>query len=336
MRCEITKKVQADRLCHKLFAIALLVLIAALAVGTVSGAAESAASEKSVAAPDILSENIRTNVKTDFAPAVFSPRLKEGVFIDPAAVVIGDVTIGKEVFVGPTAVIRGDEGTPIFIGDFSNVQDGVIIHALETTLNGKNIDGRRFTKAGARLAATDPLFKNGYAVYIGQRTSCAHGTQVHGPAWVGDDTFIGMETIIFNAKVGNKVAIGVASTITGGVEIADGRYVPPGSVIDTQAKADALGPAEGSPYGTTNIAVVHVNEKLSAGYEAAMIAEENAGSGFGSILSGIVMNPLTICVLFIIALLAVLAVFLKLNRKMAENQKVMDELKTSLENLNKK
>jgi len=84
---------------------------------------------------------------------------------------------------------------------------------------------------------------------------------------VGHDTFIGMETLIFNAKIGSNVAIGVGSTITGGVEIPDGKYVPPGSVIDTQEEADSLGPRIGSPYEGTNAAVVHVNENLAIGYE---------------------------------------------------------------------
>ena len=35
--------------------------------------------------------------------------------------------------VAPTAVCRGDEGTPIHVSDLSNMQDGVILHGLETT-----------------------------------------------------------------------------------------------------------------------------------------------------------------------------------------------------------
>jgi len=46
--------------------------------------------------------------------------------------VIGAVSIGKNVMVSPMASVRGDEGMPIYIGEDSNVQDGVVIHALET------------------------------------------------------------------------------------------------------------------------------------------------------------------------------------------------------------
>jgi carbon dioxide concentrating mechanism protein CcmM len=55
----------------------------------------------------------------------------------PFAIVIGDCRIGKLVLVAPLGVYRSDEGFPIHIGDYSNMQDGVILHALETTSHGK-------------------------------------------------------------------------------------------------------------------------------------------------------------------------------------------------------
>ncbi len=85
---------------------------------------------------------------------------------------------------------------------------------------------------------------------------------VHGLAWIGSNNFVGIESMIFNSKVGNNVSIGVASTITGDVEVPDNRYVPPGSVITTQEQADALPPRAGSPYEKTNDAVIHVNNAL--------------------------------------------------------------------------
>ena len=72
--------------------------------------------------------------------------------------------------------------------------------------------------------------------------------------------------MIFNAKVGNNVAIGVSSTITGGVVIPDNKFVPPGSVIVTQQQADALSSRIGSPYENINKDVIHVNENLAEGY----------------------------------------------------------------------
>jgi len=69
--------------------------------------------------------------------------------------------------VSPFVSVRGDEGQPLFVGDDSNVQDGVVIHALETDREtGKNL-----------------IEVNGdkYAVYVGERVSLAHQVQVHRP-----------------------------------------------------------------------------------------------------------------------------------------------------------
>jgi carbonic anhydrase len=217
------------------------------------------------------STNIRPNIQTDFNPNVTSPKISKAAYVDPFAVVIGDCEIGKLVLVAPFAVCRGDEGTPIHIGDYSNLQDGVVLHSLETTAHGKNIDDRRYSGQGSLLKANDTRFKNGFAIYIGDKVSLAHDVQVHGPAYVGNDTFVGMKSLIFNAKVGNRVAIGVSSTITNGVTIPDNKFVPPGSIISTQAQADALPARVGSPYEKINSAVLHVNQELAKGYNAQTI-----------------------------------------------------------------
>lgn len=210
--------------------------------------------------------NIHQNVKTDFNPNVTLPDIDESAFIHPFAIVIGNCYIGEKVLVAPTAVCRGDEGTPLHIGEFSNMQDGVVIHGLETTIDGKNLDDRRFSDNGDLLKGNDSRFESGYSVYVGDNVSLAHGVLIHGPAFVGDSTFVGMESMVFNAKVGSNVAIGVSSTITGGVSIADGKFVPPGSVITTQEQADKLPERIGSPYENINTAVIHVNKELAKGY----------------------------------------------------------------------
>lgn len=176
--------------------------------------------------------------------------------------------IGKIVLVAPFAVCRGDEGTPIRIGDYSNMQDGVILHALETTSHGKNMDDRRYSAEGSLLKGNDAGFKNGFAIYVGDKVSLAHGVQVHGPAYIGNDTFVGMKSLIFNAKIGKRVAIGVSSTITDGVTIPDNKFVPPRTIITTQAQADALPSRVRSPYEAINNAVIHVNQVLAKGYNA--------------------------------------------------------------------
>jgi carbonic anhydrase/acetyltransferase-like protein (isoleucine patch superfamily) len=56
------------------------------------------------------------------------PRIDPRAFVHPDATVIGDVVIGPESSVWPSAVLRGDYGT-ITLGTRTSVQDGAVIHA---------------------------------------------------------------------------------------------------------------------------------------------------------------------------------------------------------------
>jgi len=247
-----------------------LILAAVVVIAAASIIISLMNSDNSVAIEETVTQNwnnLHENVYTSFNEVVVLPEIESEAFIHPFAVVIGNCYIGKMVFVAPTAVCRGDEGTPIHISDDSNLQDGVVLHALKTTNEGNNIDGMKFSSDGQRLNGNDPRFATGYAIWLGERVSLAHGSQVHGPAWVGDDTFIGMEALIFDAKLGNNVAVGVSATVTAGVEIPDGKFVPPGSVIVTQEQADALPDRIGSPYETLNVGVVDVNKQLAEGFD---------------------------------------------------------------------
>ncbi len=110
--------------------------------------------------------------------------------------------------------------------------------------------------------------KNGnkYAVYIGDRVSLAHQAQVHGPASVGDDTFVGMQAFVFKSKVGNNVVIEPAAKVVG-VTIPDGRYVPLGMIVTNQSVADALPViTEDYVFSHLNEGVLHVNTNLAKGY----------------------------------------------------------------------
>jgi carbonic anhydrase/acetyltransferase-like protein (isoleucine patch superfamily) len=55
------------------------------------------------------------------------PKLGKGVFVDPTALVIGDVTLGDDVSIWPMTVLRGDVNF-IRIGARSNIQDGSVVH----------------------------------------------------------------------------------------------------------------------------------------------------------------------------------------------------------------
>jgi carbon dioxide concentrating mechanism protein CcmM len=118
-----------------------------------------------------------------------------------------------------------------------------------------------------------PVLRMVYLYMFGDKVSLAHGVQVHGPAYIGNDTFVGMKSLIFNAKIGNRVAIGVSSTVTNCVTIADDKIVPPGTIVTTQTQADALPARVGSPYEEINKAVIHVNQELAKGYNAQKIQE---------------------------------------------------------------
>ena len=55
------------------------------------------------------------------------PRIDESVFIAENATIVGDVIIGKKCSIWFNAVVRGDVNY-IHIGDYTNIQDGVVIH----------------------------------------------------------------------------------------------------------------------------------------------------------------------------------------------------------------
>jgi len=62
----------------------------------------------------------------------FVPVIDESAFVHPQATIIGNVTIGKDVYVGPGAVIRGDWGE-IIIKDGCNIQENCTIHMFPGT-----------------------------------------------------------------------------------------------------------------------------------------------------------------------------------------------------------
>jgi carbonic anhydrase/acetyltransferase-like protein (isoleucine patch superfamily) len=108
-----------------------------------------------------------------------------------------------------------------------------------------------------------------YAVYVGNRVSLAHQVQIHGRAVVMDDTFVGMKVLVFKSFVGENCVI-EPGVILMGVRVADGRYVPAGAVVKTQADADALPVITTEyPLKDMNKGVLHVNKALAKGYLAA-------------------------------------------------------------------
>jgi carbonic anhydrase len=171
-----------------------------------------------------------------------TPRVDPTAYIDPTAQVIGKVEIGAGTFVGPSAIVRADEvdgeGTvhPILIGSGSNVQDGVIVHALKGT-----------------------------RVVVGRTSSLSHGAVVHGPAEIGIGCFIGFRAVVFNVVLGDGVYVGSAAVVQN-VRLASDTLVPPGQVILTQDQADVLGKT-GTQEQLFMRSVNTANAKLAAGYK---------------------------------------------------------------------
>jgi carbon dioxide concentrating mechanism protein CcmM len=188
---------------------------------------------------------IAPNPVTSFNPEPVCPAVHPSAYVGPFSAVLGNVTVDKNVFIAPLVSIRADEGTPFHISADTNLQDGVILHGLE---HGRIlVDGRE------------------YSIYIGRRVSCAHGSLIHGPCRLGDNVFVGFNAIVFNAIVDGGCYISAGALVTGGIRVPYGRFVPPYAIIDTQAKADALGPV---PQSQVEFAreVIHVNTEFPAAY----------------------------------------------------------------------
>ncbi|MGG7177343.1 carbonate dehydratase [Clostridium paraputrificum] len=160
------------------------------------------------------------NPITSFNPISIYPTISKTAFVGPFSSIIGDVRICNDVFIGCNATLRADEGTPFYIGSRSNIQDGVILHGLKDMKFCVNNDT--------------------YSIYIGKEVSIAHGALIHGPCIIGNNTFVGFNSIVFNSIVEDGCYIDLGAIITNGVRIPCNRYVPVGAIIDTQDKADCL------------------------------------------------------------------------------------------------
>ena len=188
---------------------------------------------------------IGPNPITSFNAVSKMPSIDRTAFIGPFSSVIGDVTMGANVFVAPNVSIRADEGTPFFIGCGSNLQDGVILHGLK--------DGRVVVQGRE------------YSIYIDRNVSCAHGAIVHGPCRLGSGVFIGFHAIVFDASIGDNCFVSTKAMVTGGVVVPPGRFVPPGVIIDTQQLVDALPLVTDAQRGFA-AEVLHVNQEFPKAY----------------------------------------------------------------------
>ncbi|MES2679336.1 MAG: transferase hexapeptide repeat family protein [Bacteroidota bacterium] len=108
----------------------------------------------------------------------YKPVIDRSSFIHPNATVTGNVIIGKNVYVGPGAAIRGDWGK-IVIEDGCNVQENCTIHMFPGT-----------------------------TVTLKESAHIGHGAIIHG-ATIGKNCLVGMNSVIMdNAQVGDECIIG--------------------------------------------------------------------------------------------------------------------------------
>jgi carbonic anhydrase/acetyltransferase-like protein (isoleucine patch superfamily) len=131
----------------------------------------------------------------------FIPVVHETAFVHPQAAVTGNVIIGKNVYIGPGAAIRGDWGE-IIIEDGCNVQENCTIHMFP----GVTV----LLKAGAHIG---------------------HGAVIHG-ATIGANCLIGMNSVIMdNVVLGDECIVGALSFIK-----ADEVFEPRSLIVGNPAK----------------------------------------------------------------------------------------------------
>lgn len=128
-----------------------------------------------------------------------TPTLGARVYVDPAATVIGAVTLADDVSIWPGAVLRGDVNT-IDVGARSNIQDGAIVHVTH--------DG--------------PYTPGGFPCRIGSDVTVGHGAVIHA-CTIGDACLIGMHaTVLDGAIVHTHAFIGAGALVAPGKVVGAG------------------------------------------------------------------------------------------------------------------
>jgi len=125
----------------------------------------------------------------------YVPVVHASAFVHPQAAVTGNVIIGRDVYVGPGAAIRGDWGG-IEIGDGCNVQENCTIHMFP-----------------------------GVTVVLEPGAHIGHGAIVHG-ARIGANTLIGMNAVIMdNAVIGSGCIVGALCFVPADMQVPDRKVV---------------------------------------------------------------------------------------------------------------
>lgn len=111
------------------------------------------------------------------------PVVHETAFVHPLAAVTGDVIIGKNVYIGPGAAIRGDWGR-IVIEDGCNVQENCTVHMFP-----------------------------GITITLQESAHIGHGAIIHG-AHIGKNVLVGMNAVIMDqSEIGDESIVGALSFV---------------------------------------------------------------------------------------------------------------------------
>lgn len=120
---------------------------------------------------------------TFYAFKDFVPVVDPTAYVHENATVIGNVHIGKQVYIGPGAVLRGDWGK-IIIKDGCNVQENCILHMFPGT-----------------------------TITLNENAHIGHGAIIHG-ATIGKNSLIGMNAVLMDEVIiGDECIIGALSFI---------------------------------------------------------------------------------------------------------------------------
>jgi phenylacetic acid degradation protein len=119
----------------------------------------------------------------------YRPVVHISSFVHPQACVTGNVIIGKNVYIGPGAAIRGDWGE-IVISDGCNVQENCTIHMFP-----------------------------GVSVLLEENAHIGHGAIIHG-GHIGKDVLVGMNAVVLdNTDIGEGCIIGALTLVPEGMKI---------------------------------------------------------------------------------------------------------------------
>jgi carbonic anhydrase/acetyltransferase-like protein (isoleucine patch superfamily) len=129
----------------------------------------------------------------------YVPDIDDSAWVDPSAVVIGQVHLAAHSSIWPNVTVRGDINR-IVIGQYTNIQDASVLHISHDS---------RFMPGGAALE-------------IGNEVTVGHQVMLHG-CRIGNRCLIGMSSLIMDhAVLGDEVMVGAGSLVPGGKELESG------------------------------------------------------------------------------------------------------------------